>query len=83
MDSFLNLNLIVELKCLDCGKISEFKFRLGDYFNLEGDFLDEQPKQTISCINSELKVFCDLKKVYPREQILKYYDGFKTFQEGN
>ena len=83
MASFLNLNLITDLKCLDCGKTSEFKFRLRDYSNLEGDFLDERSEQTISCSSCQLKVFRDLKKIYSRERILKYYQGFKTFEEEN
>ena len=83
MASFLNINLIIDLKCLDCGKTSQFKFRLGNYFNLEGDLLDVRSEQTIYCSCCQVEVFCDLKKIYYWERILKYYDGLKTFKEEN
>ena len=83
MASFLSLNLTITLKCLDCGKICKFKFRTGDYFNLEGNFLGERPEQTVSCADCGLEVFCDLEIIYSRQRILKYYDGFRIFQEEN
>ena len=63
MAEFLNLNLILELTSLDCGSTNESKSKLGNYFNLEGDFLDERPEQTITCLGCDLKVFVDLKKI--------------------
>ena len=46
MAAFLNLNLIIVLKCVDYGETCEFKFTIADYFNLEGDFwVNVQNKQ--------------------------------------
>ena len=81
MAGFLNLSLILELKCPECGKTTEVKFKLGNYFHLEGDFLDESPEQRTSYFYCGLYVFCDLKKLYPPALIKKSYDGYKTFEE--
>ena len=80
MLGFLNLNLILELKCIDCGSSNEFKFRLRKYFNLEGNFLEESPEQNVCCPGCGLEVFCDLKKIYSRDRIIKFYDGYKIFK---
>ena len=78
---FLNKNLIVDVKCLDCGTKSEHKFRIGKYSKFVGGFLEEQPEQTAFCSGCKLDVFIDLKKIYPSSRIVKLYDGFKTFKK--
>ena len=81
MVEFLDLNLTLEIKCLECGHCEELKFRLGDYFNSEEDFLPEKEEQHTNYASCGLYIFCDLEKIYPARLMKRYYDGYKTFEK--
>lgn len=74
---FNYFNLLVEIKCLDCGNSSEKTFRLGDTF--EGP--DEPYFCHTSCPGCENFIFINLKKFFPPERIRQIYDGIKTVKK--
>ena len=85
MTELFDLNLIVELKCLERVFSEEKKFRIGDCFNLEEDFIYKETEEilncNLNCKSYEIYIYTDLKKLYPSEIIRKLYNGYKTFEK--
>ena len=81
---FLDLNLTVEVKCLDCGESEEKKYGIGDMFNLEGDYILKYSEETylceLHCKKCSRYIFIDLKRLYLPQAIRNFYDGFKNIK---
>ena len=82
-NEFLDLNLTVQVECLDCDFSEEIKFRI-DVFNLEGDYILKYSKEIflceLHCKRCSCYIFIDLKKLHPPHSAREFYYGFKKLK---
>ena len=82
VSTFNNFRLEIKIIYLDCKSKSILNFCAGEYFNLEGDFVDDDCKLWRNCQGCNLHIFVDLKKLYEEKIIREIYDGILLIQKG-
>ena len=67
---------IFDVKCLDCLNEKQITFILGDFFNLEGDYINKKNDECkYICSACKLEIFVDLHKIFKPIDIRAIYHG--------
>ena len=84
---FNNFKLLFRVICFDVKFVEELSFRLGNLFNLEGDFTLETNEE-IHVLNRSCKqcgcfYYLDFKKLFTPVKIREIYDRIKILESEN
>ena len=83
-DLFKNFKLQFLVICLNCSNEKEIHFVLGDFFNLEGDFINKNENDCkYICDQCSLEIFIDLKKLFKPGVLRNIYNGILLLQKEN
>ena len=85
IELFKNFKLKIQIECLECDMKKLISLKVGDFFNLEDNYIATDIKEGFFChrLCSGCKnfIFVDIKKLFEPDFIRKIYDGIKNFEE--
>ena len=83
-DLFKNFKLRFLVICLNCSNEKEIHFVLGDFVNLEGDFINKNENDCkYICGQCSLEIFIDLKKLFNSGVLRSTYNEILLLQKEN
>ena len=84
IELFKNFLLKIQIECLDCNTRELIFLKIGDFFNLDSDYIAKVIEEGLFCnrLCSGCKnvIFVDVKKLFKLDFIRKIYDGIKNIK---
>ena len=81
---FNDIKLLFHVICFDCKFVEELSFRLGNLYNLEGDFILETDEEihvsNRSCKQCGCFYYLDFKHIFTLVEIGEIYDMIKILE---